>query len=205
MNRRDYLRMVTSAGMTCLAPDTFSATSGFPSTVTEAKRIGNFVGPVDKIVEIFAGGEASCSEQGFIAINTANGKKLLDLTFNTFGGMLRWVAVPGEEILLPVSIEPQGRMRVNVVGLSKTSEFGMESLIWQHGQTIAGLMPMKAASEGFSTMEGVMLDNGKSMVMCEMHKQAAGVHVVTTAKTTEWECEVCRITGRLMHATVESA
>lgn len=62
---------------------------------------------------------AAAVHQGYVAATTgptiASTGHLLNLAFNAFGGVIRWVAAPGEEIWATASTAPNGEMVLDSV------------------------------------------------------------------------------------------
>lgn len=75
--------------------------------------------------------EASATAPGTLAVfgNTSTTKPqrsstlhLLQLSLNSFGGVVRWVAAPGSEISVVTATQPLGELSIsNVTGTGKTS------------------------------------------------------------------------------------
>lgn len=117
MDRRSFLKLVGAVGVSLVVPELWTPSGEAMSIGAVIKDECRVSGPADRILDIILCGKSLQPEVGTFDIVRPDGNKILALALNTYGGILRWVAAPGEELITPLQFVYSGNMTVNVIGM----------------------------------------------------------------------------------------
>lgn len=123
LNRRGFLTRAIASGIAVVssslwiptAKDTFNLKQIIANPTAIVDDLATV--PMDYIWDITMCGKNERSEIGRLVVSR-NDLPLLDFNINTYGGILRWVPVPGMELRGPLLFTAAGNMTINFVGSS---------------------------------------------------------------------------------------
>lgn len=117
MDRRSFLTLLGAAGVSVVLPKLWIPDTALLPVADEIKRLVRVSSPADQIFDIIICGKNDRSEVATFDVVRPGGEKILAMALNTYGGIIRWVACPGEELLAPLQFEySDSNMTINVVG-----------------------------------------------------------------------------------------
>lgn len=116
MDRRSFLTLLGAAALSVVVPEIWTPSPEAPTTAEAIKKAFRVSPPADCIFDIMLCGKSNHSEVATFDVVRPDGTKMLALALNTFGGVLRWAACPGEELKTPLQFVYSGNMTVNVIG-----------------------------------------------------------------------------------------
>ncbi len=117
MDRRSFLQLAGAAALSVVVPELWTPPTKLVTVAEALKQEFRVSAPADHILEIFLCGKGLHSEVATFDVIRPDGEKLLALALNTYGGIIRWVAAPGEELPCPLQFVYSGNMTVNLIGL----------------------------------------------------------------------------------------
>lgn len=116
MDRRSFLALLGAAAVSVAIPEIWTPPKGLLPTVEAIKTVSRVSATADTVFDIILCGKSDRSEKATFDVVRPGGGKLLALALNTYGGILRWVAAPGEELIGPFQFVYSGNMTINIVG-----------------------------------------------------------------------------------------
>ncbi len=141
MDRRSFLTLLGASALSVVVSELWTPPSVLLPEMESLKTLCSVSAPADRIVDIIICGKNNCSQVATFDVIRPNGTKVLALALNTFGGIIRWVAAPGQELLAPLQfVYSHSNMTVNVVGMRGDQ---MSYTVLEPGQDIAALIPMR--------------------------------------------------------------
>lgn len=145
MDRRSFLTLLGAAGVSVVIPKLWVPPQLVSLPGFDTKKLYRVSAPADMIFDIVICGKNEQSEVGTFDIVRPDGTKLLALALNTYGGIIRWVAVPGEELTGPLQfVYSASNMTINVVG--KKNDV-MSFTVIEPGHEIPVIIPAAPAWE----------------------------------------------------------
>jgi hypothetical protein len=148
VDRRSFLGLLGAAEVSVALPEIWTPPTGLLPSADSFMQVTRVSPPADHIIEILLCGKNDRSEVATFDVIRPDGQKLLALAMNTFGGILRWVAEPGEELPVPLQFVYRGNMTVNIVGRRGDEiSWSVAEPSWQPGYDSPLLIPVSPGWE----------------------------------------------------------
>lgn len=116
MDRRSFLTLLSAASLSVVLPKLWMPPSELLPVAEALRTVCRVSVPAALVFDIIICGKSEQPEVATFDVVHPNGEKLLALAINSYGGVLRWCAAPGEDLPCPLEFVYSGNMTVNVVG-----------------------------------------------------------------------------------------